>query len=147
MKYFILLFLAFLLYSCSDDSNPSNNSYTEKDSLIFALDSISIWSNSSDTQSTGGYWTDTTIKRIKVYFTGDCDYDSTALEAQIKVDGGVVKDYKKVGTAQINVSHYLELNITPAVYTSASFFIYKFGLGTPDIRHVTMKFIKVFKSS
>ena len=97
MRYFTVFVLALLLYSCSDDSNPTNNLTTEKDSLIYSFDSISVWSNSSGTQSTGNYWTDTTIKKIRVYFTGETDEDSTKIEFNVRTSNGILFDYIKIG--------------------------------------------------
>jgi hypothetical protein len=145
MRYFTVFVLALLLYSCSDDSNPTNNLTTEKDSLIYSFDSISVWSNSSGTQSTGNYWTDTTIKKIRVYFTGETDEDSTKIEFNVRTSNGILFDYIKIGKTDINASHINTIDIPQTVYFSTSFYVFKYGPGSSDIRHITLKFIKVFK--
>ena len=145
MKYFFLLFLAVLLYSCSDNSNPTNTTPVTKDSLIYSFDSISFWGNGSGQQSTGGYWTDTSINKIKVYFTGETDYDSSDVELILLADGSKIADYRKVGKTNINLDHNIEFEINAYTFFSTSFYVHKFGPGTPNISHITMKYIKVFK--
>ena len=145
MKYFILFILAFVLYSCSDNSNPTNTTPVNKDSLIYSFDSISFWGNGSGQQSTGSYWTDTTIKKIRIYFTGDTDYDSSSVELIVVADASPIVDYVKVGKANINVDHTINVELNAHTFLSTSFYVHKFGPGSPNVTHITMKYIKVFK--
>jgi hypothetical protein len=141
--YFILFYPLFFI-SCSDSSNPSNNSTVTKDSLIFSYDSLSIWSSTPNFNIIGKSFTDSTIKQVKIFFGGECDIDSSYVEMFVNSAGGVFFDYKKQGQISVNVDHAIDVNLLGYPYYCFNFKVCLFSNLMTGMHHVKMKWIKIF---
>jgi hypothetical protein len=139
----ISLFLYFT--SCRDDSVSTGSPPQSQDSLLFERDSLSLWrwGNVGQMYEQFTYSPDTSIKKVKITFTGETNFDSSKGNQEIYVYGYPNLTYIKDGFTAVNQNHIINHE-----FNTATFLEFNISINaTPEnfLRFIRLRNIKIYK--